>query len=265
MKQDFLLTLDQASNLINQQLNESVYTPSDLINYIAQVRGRLLICRPFADMVIGQLSERSFFVFEGCFRLVDSSVSNVVMAAVGSIVSGSNEFSGIESFKLEGLLSNNITDGFYVIVDYDGFADSALEALAVLEDAKAEKSRLLSTLRVQQFYPRMNEIYVFNSEFRAFVDFALSARKEQKIPETMEVQVANEPIASQELKPIKGDTKSMDDWVLWRLEQEGGLVEGFPPYGFQVKLIEESSEYGYKDDSVVKRSFKRLGLKRTKS
>lgn len=76
---------------------------------------------------------------------------------------------------------------------------------------------------------------------------------------------SNEPAAPQELKPTKGNTKSMDEWVLWRLEQEGGLVEGLPPYGFQRKLIDEATEYGYKDESAVKRSFQRLGLKRTKS
>lgn len=55
---------------------------------------------------------------------------------------------------------------------------------------------------------------------------------------------------NEEPVPVKGDTASLDAWVEWKHEKEGLIL---------ARIIDESVNYGYKDDTAIKNSWRRLG------
>jgi len=74
------------------------------------------------------------------------------------------------------------------------------------------------------------------------------------------------PIQKQEPEVIKGNTQSFDEWMVWRIETKQELnIQDFIPYGFKTTLVEETKKrWGYKGDSAVKDSWKRLNISASK-
>ncbi len=209
MIHDKLLTLEQATNEINAKLKRPAYDPKSLIKHIAAVRERLLICKPFVDLVICPIHtpSKKLFIFEGCFRLVDSDQCMAIDAVIGGALSGSTSF-GIEHFKVDSRIKNKTENGFdslntyasdgeYAIIRYDDFADSAVEAVGMYNDQETNKYRLPKTLRVKPFNPHIDEIYVLEKELREFIRVVLDDRT------TTVSELAVQPKQTEKEKPKK--------------------------------------------------------------
>lgn len=99
------------------------------------------------------------------------------------------------------------------------------------------------------FYVRSIDIYVNKEEALEF--FGLSAEKVTTHTFLLEPRV------------IKGKPKTLDEWILWKIEavkkQSGGEII----YGTQIKLIKDLAilDIGYKDtESIIKKRWEKLGI-----
>lgn len=67
-------------------------------------------------------------------------------------------------------------------------------------------------------------------------------------------------------EPKKGDAETLMAWMKYEIQNVRGLdLAGDMPDGLQAELIRDSGKYGYKDASVVKRAWSKLGLKSVRS
>lgn len=65
--------------------------------------------------------------------------------------------------------------------------------------------------------------------------------------------------------PIKGKPESLRKWMCHVITVEKGLsIDEALPSGLQAELIRRATEYGYQDDSAVKRAWRHLKLESAK-
>lgn len=65
--------------------------------------------------------------------------------------------------------------------------------------------------------------------------------------------------------PIKGKSETLIGWIKYVLVHEKGLsLDDEMPMGLQSELIKRAVDYNYKDESSIKRAWKKLGLKSVK-